>query len=58
MEIKKERVLAYTLARTINNDELADVSGGGGMTSKQTLRPTLNGGIRTTDVFVDISVDW
>lgn len=58
MEKRNERVLAYTLARVIDIDELAEVSGGGAgraqMTSKQTVKAT-NAGI---DVAYDVSVDW
>lgn len=58
MENKKERVLAYRLAKEISNEELEQVSGGIGfkMTTSATFRPT--GSTGQMDAFVDISVDW
>lgn len=59
MEIKKERVLAYNLAKEINQTELAAVSGGGSsqLTNTQTLQPT-GSSTRDADVSIDVSFDW
>ena len=42
MESKTKRVLAYTLAKTFTNEELAAISGGGGAghTIESTFRAT------------------
>ena len=57
MEKQKERVLAYALATSIDNDELDKVSGGNTrMTTRQTIRITGTGG--GADVVYDISADW
>lgn len=59
MENQNERVLAYALATTIENDELENVSGGGGaqMTSRQTVKASAHGG-PSADVFYDVTCDW
>ncbi|STX29683.1 Uncharacterised protein [Legionella beliardensis] len=60
MDNKKERALAYQLAKEINHEQLKDVSGGGGnglkVTTSTTFRPT--GSTGAWDSFVDISMDW
>jgi bacteriocin-like protein len=56
MESRRERVLAYTLAKEIDNDELSKVSGGGGMTTHMTFRPS--GQVNHLDAEVDVTVDW
>ncbi|KTD22286.1 Uncharacterised protein [Legionella lansingensis] len=57
MEDTKERVFAYTLAKTLDNEQLDKVSGGAAnMTSKPTLGPT--GGSGGYDGIVDCSWDW
>jgi len=58
MEKKVERVLAYKLSRSLDNKELEEVSGGGKMCNRPSAGVTVNGGIRTTDVTVDLVVDW
>jgi hypothetical protein len=56
MKNNQKRVFAYTQAKSIENAELANVSGGGGalVTSKQTVQITGNG----IDVAYDVSWDW
>lgn len=58
MEKTNERVLAYTLAKELGNDELSEVSGGSSkMTTRQTVRATGGSG-QGVDVFYDVTVDW
>ena len=59
MEKNQKRVFAYTLAKTIDHDELADVSGGGGsnMTGHTTLAPSA-GSAMSWDASWDVSIDW
>lgn len=58
MKEKKERVFAYTLARTIDNDDLTKVSGGSaGMTHSETVKGTGGSG-QGVDVVYDQSIDW
>lgn len=52
--MKNERVLAYTLAKEIDNKELAEVSGG---SVQATLRPT-GSSPRDYDGVADVSVDF
>lgn len=61
MENKSERVLAYTLAKTMDINELSEVSGGGGasqlkMTSRTTLKASGTNG--SWDTFLDGVLDW
>lgn len=61
MEMQKERVLAYTLARVLDEKELSEVSGGGAggvglMSHNTTLRPS--GATGSMDAFVDFHLDW
>lgn len=55
----KERVFAYTLAKTIDNDELAKVSGGyaATVTHSETVKGTGGSG-QGIDVSYDQSIDW
>ncbi|KTC86664.1 hypothetical protein [Legionella brunensis] len=54
----KERVFAYQLAKTIDNEELDKVSGGSAlMTSRQTVRATAGSG-QGADVAYDVAFDW
>ncbi|WP_019217967.1 bacteriocin [Legionella tunisiensis] len=59
MTESKERVFAYTLAKTIDNDELAKVSGGYAATTthSETVRATGGSG-QGVDVLYDQSIDW
>lgn len=52
------RVLAYSLAKVIEEEELSQVSGGANVTNHQCLRPSGGGGIQSMDVVIDISVDY
>jgi len=52
----KARVLAYSMAKEIDQSKLSDVSGGVNMSHHETLRPT--GSTGNMDGFVDVSVDW
>lgn len=53
----KERVLAYTMAKSLDQNELAEVSGGMHMTHTSTAGPS-GSYPGSWDVHVDISVDW
>ena len=55
MESSKKRVLAYIQAKTLEQDDLASVSGGNGsmLTQHQTLRATSNG----LDAVIDMTID-
>ncbi|MCP0914743.1 MULTISPECIES: bacteriocin [Legionella] len=55
MENKNKRVLGYTLAKQISNEELEQVSGGGGpqLTTRQTVKVS---GV-ASDVIYDVVVD-
>ncbi|AHE66201.1 hypothetical protein [Legionella oakridgensis] len=58
MEDNNVRVLAYTLARIIDNNELSKVSGGASqMTHSETVKGTGGSG-QGVDVVYDQSVDW
>lgn len=57
MENKKERVLAYTLAKTIKPEHLETVSGGVSLTNKETMRASGGSG-QGSDIFIDVTVDW
>lgn len=52
---KKERVLAYSMAKVIDSSELSDVSGGSNWSHHNTVRAS--GSTGAMDVFVDVSVD-
>lgn len=54
MEKRNERVLAYKLAKEIDNDELDNVSGG---SVHKTTRVT-GDSARGPDCEVDVTVDW
>lgn len=56
MNNKHGRVLAYSLAKEISNEELNEVSGGSFMTSSTTFGPT--GSTGQVDGYVDIRIDW
>jgi len=60
MENAKLRVLAYSLAKEISNDELEEVSGGGGAKSQFSTSPTLraSGSNGSWDTTLDITLDW
>ena len=57
MENNKERVLAYTLAKTMKPEDLEAVSGGFSLTNKETLRASGASG-QGSDIFIDVTVDW
>jgi hypothetical protein len=57
MENKKERVLAYTLAKTIKQEDLEAVSGGISLTHRESMRPSGGSG-QGSDIFMDVTVDW
>lgn len=59
MTDSKERVFAYTLAKTIDNDELANVSGGyaATFTHSETVKGTGGSG-QGVDAWYDQSIDW
>lgn len=60
MKNNKDRMFAYTLAKTIENEELAKVSGGSGkadITYTTTVKATGGSG-PITDGAIDQSVDW
>ncbi len=58
---EQQRVLAYALAKQIDNEELGSITGGRGagglMCSSETLKAS---GItmRTLDAGIDVHVDW
>lgn len=58
---EQQRVLAYALAKPINNEELGSIAGGRGpeglMCSSETLKAS---GVTTStlDVAIDVHVDW
>jgi len=56
MENKKERVLAYNMAKVITNDELAAVSGGRGYCHRKTGGGSAGSG-QPTEVHMDIVID-
>jgi hypothetical protein len=59
MEINKERVIAYKLAKEINAQDLMDVSGGANpstLTQKGCMVPT--GQLGSLDLIVDAGIDW
>ena len=53
MENQNERVLAFKLARKLDDDDLKKIAGG---TSKRTAGPT--GNSSNYDGEVDVSIDW
>jgi hypothetical protein len=62
MENAKNRVLAYTLAKTIDSNDLAKVSGGNDdaglkLSNKQSVYPS-GSSAEGLDVRCDVSVDW
>ncbi len=57
MENINERVLAYHMAKVIENDELAKIGGGGFWSSHQTIGPSGGSG-QGYDVHIDVSFDW
>ncbi len=58
MENKKERVMAYNLAKTINKEELTEVSGGTVQVStKQSVQATSDSA-RGIDTPYDTIIDW
>ncbi len=54
--MKQERVLAYRLAQTLDEHELAEVAGGEVSTGKTTVRPSGSPG--SWDMSWDVSLDW
>ena len=56
MSNKKNRVLAYTLAKEISHEQLTEVSGGGIMSQQQTLRAS--GQTGSMDAYMDWVVDF
>lgn len=62
MEHNKNRVFAYRLAKSIDNETLSQVAGGGGaaglqMCSHTTLKPS-GSSAQGLDAILDFSVDW
>ena len=57
MENKKERVLAYSMAKVISDAELAEVSGGWAVTSGITGGGSSGSG-QVSEVHVDVHWDW
>ena len=58
MESKKGRVLAYSMAKVIDEGDLSEISGGSNVTNHQCLRPSGAGGMQSMDVVIDITIDW
>lgn len=60
MEKNQERVLAYQLAKQLDDVDLENVAGGGGMAWNMTHNNCghLSGTNGQWDVSVDISLDW
>lgn len=54
---KKERVLAYKLATTLQYDEFNQVSGGSYATKSSTFGPS-GSNLRDIDANFDFSADW
>lgn len=58
MEIKKERVLAYSMAKEIGHDELAAVSGGAGWHFTSFVTAGGSGGSgQPTEAHLDVHID-
>lgn len=59
MEKENQRVFAYTLAKEVSHDELAEVAGGASQ-MKWTQRPSgrVCGSNGNWDTEIDISIDW
>lgn len=57
MERNKERVLAYSMAKVIEHDDLSEVSGGYQLSHGRTVAASGASG-QGVDVHVDITVDW
>ena len=58
MEIQKERVLAYTLAKVMNQNELSEVSGGGGGLWCHDMTVQASGSNGNMDTILDVHLDW
>ena len=58
MKKNQKRILAYSLAKVMDNEQLSQVSGGGGVqtTVKGTMKTTL-AGPASSDVSFDVSND-
>lgn len=59
MKKNRNRVLAYNVAKTINSEDMTDVSGGGGvqMTAQPTMKVSSAGPGSSSDVIFDTSRD-
>ena len=58
MEKNKKRIFAYTLAKTMDNEDITQVSGGAvQMTVHPTMKATLAGPASSTDVSFDADQD-
>lgn len=58
MEKNQNRVFAYTLAKTMSNEDITEVSGGAAqMTVHPTMKATLAGPASSTDVSYDANQD-
>ncbi len=57
MEKKEERVLAYSLSKIINHDDLQSVSGGMHTCHHQTFGGSAGSG-QPTEVHIDVVIDF
>lgn len=57
MENKQERVLAYSMAKVIEHEELAEISGGMHWSHRETAGPS-GSSAGDYDVRVDVTIDW
>lgn len=55
---KKQRVLAYNLAKEISHEQMSEVSGGMQQSFRTTFQPSGSGSMKQLDASVDVSVDW
>ena len=57
MEINKERVLAYSMAKVIEKEELAEVAGGWELTNRMSAGASGGSGVGG-EAHLDVIVDW
>ena len=55
MEKNKKRIFAYTMAKTMDNEDMMEVSGGGGV--QMTVHPTMKTSSAGPGSFSDVTFD-